>query len=130
MSTLFITCGVQGAGKTTLARSLEKEHKAIRFTPDEWLRELFPQQETRVTPEVRAAIESLAENFKQTQDQTFNFSWSFLRAVPIVPNAHPMAGGRQPASGATLPLGRACDPRSGQPRRAGGSGGDGGHRAA
>ncbi len=59
MSTLFITCGVQGAGKTTLARSLEKEHKAIRFTPDEWLRELFPQQETRVTPEVRAAIESL-----------------------------------------------------------------------
>lgn len=59
MSTLFITCGVQGAGKTTLAKTLEKEHKALRFTPDEWLRELFPERHSDVGPAARSAMESL-----------------------------------------------------------------------
>lgn len=42
MAILFITCGLQAAGKTTLARRLEREHSAIRLTADEWLRELHP----------------------------------------------------------------------------------------
>src|SRR5438128_1831063 len=42
MATLFLTCGVQGSGKTTLAKQLERERKAIRLTGDEWLRELLP----------------------------------------------------------------------------------------
>src|SRR4029077_16251739 len=57
--TLFITCGVQGAGKTTLAKTLEREHKAVRFTPDDWLRELFPTPRSDVGAAARAAMESL-----------------------------------------------------------------------
>lgn len=59
MATLFITCGVQGAGKTTLAKRIEKEHQAIRLTPDDWLRELFPAERSDVSPEIRAAMEAL-----------------------------------------------------------------------
>jgi predicted kinase len=41
--TLFITCGLQGSGKTTLAKRLEFEHSALRLTADEWLHELHPE---------------------------------------------------------------------------------------
>jgi len=41
-ATLFITCGLQGAGKTTLAMRLEQEQSALRLTADQWLRELHP----------------------------------------------------------------------------------------
>jgi predicted kinase len=34
-------CGPLGAGKTTLARCLTKEHGAIRFSLDEWVMQLF-----------------------------------------------------------------------------------------
>lgn len=37
---LIIVCGLPGAGKTTLARELESLHRAIRFSPDEWLEQL------------------------------------------------------------------------------------------
>ncbi len=42
MPALFITCGVQGAGKTTLAMRLEGEHRAVRLTADEWILALHP----------------------------------------------------------------------------------------
>jgi len=42
VATLFITCGLQAAGKTTLARRLEREQSALRLTADEWLRQLHP----------------------------------------------------------------------------------------
>jgi predicted kinase len=42
VSTLFLTCGLPGSGKTTLARSLEQEYSALRLTADEWLHELHP----------------------------------------------------------------------------------------
>ena len=42
MATLFITCGVPGSGKTTLAKRLEAEQRAVRLTGDEWLHELYP----------------------------------------------------------------------------------------
>ncbi|WP_302061230.1 AAA family ATPase [Streptomyces sp. A3M-1-3] len=35
MSTLFITCGLPGSGKTTLARRLEQEQSALRLTAAE-----------------------------------------------------------------------------------------------
>ena len=41
MATLFLTVGLPGSGKTTLARQLEREHRAIRFSPDEWMKPLF-----------------------------------------------------------------------------------------
>ncbi|MDE3111721.1 MAG: ATP-binding protein [Chloroflexota bacterium] len=45
MATLFITCGVPGAGKTTVAKRLEVEQKALRLTADEWLHELYTGEE-------------------------------------------------------------------------------------
>ena len=39
--TLFLMVGLPGSGKTTLARQLEVEHKALRLTPDEWIPILY-----------------------------------------------------------------------------------------
>jgi predicted kinase len=33
--------GFLGSGKTTLAKRLELQHSAVRFTPDEWMARLF-----------------------------------------------------------------------------------------
>jgi predicted kinase len=33
--------GLPGAGKTTRARELEREHRALRLSPDEWMLPLF-----------------------------------------------------------------------------------------
>jgi predicted kinase len=44
VATLFITCGVPGSGKTTLAKRLEAEQRAVRLTADEWLHELYPDE--------------------------------------------------------------------------------------
>jgi predicted kinase len=40
--TLYLTCGLPGSGKTTLARGLEQEVPALRLTADDWLHELYP----------------------------------------------------------------------------------------
>ena len=34
---LILTCGLPGAGKTTLARKIAADRKAVRLTKDEWL---------------------------------------------------------------------------------------------
>jgi predicted kinase len=39
--TLYVLCGFIGVGKTTFAKKLEQETKAIRFTPDEWMVDLY-----------------------------------------------------------------------------------------
>jgi predicted kinase len=41
MATAHLLFGFLGAGKTTLARRLELEYGAVRFTPDEWMARLF-----------------------------------------------------------------------------------------
>jgi hypothetical protein len=49
MATAHLIHGYLGAGKTTLARRLERERSAIRLTPDEWMSRLFgpdPHAET------------------------------------------------------------------------------------
>lgn len=38
--TLFLICGLPCSGKTTLAKKLELEKRALRFTPDEWMSRL------------------------------------------------------------------------------------------
>jgi predicted kinase len=37
---LIIVCGLPGSGKTTLSKALERRLRAVRFSPDEWLRAL------------------------------------------------------------------------------------------
>ena len=39
--TLFLTVGLPGTGKTTAARRIELEQKALRLTKDEWVKALF-----------------------------------------------------------------------------------------
>lgn len=56
--TLFLLCGLPGSGKTTLARKLEEERRAVRLTPDDWLRLLFGGDRARAD-EHRTSIEGL-----------------------------------------------------------------------
>lgn len=42
MPTLYLTCGLPGSGKTTLAKQLEQKAPALRLTADEWLHDLYP----------------------------------------------------------------------------------------
>jgi predicted kinase len=39
--TLYVMVGLPGAGKTTRAREIESEARALRLTPDEWMIPLF-----------------------------------------------------------------------------------------
>lgn len=41
-SILHLICGLPGSGKTTLSKRLEVIHKAIRFCPDEWIKDIWP----------------------------------------------------------------------------------------
>ena len=47
--TLHLMVGLPGSGKTTLARRLERELSALRFTPDEWIAGLYGQDLTQAT---------------------------------------------------------------------------------
>jgi predicted kinase len=41
MATLHLICGLPCSGKTTLAKTLEREHSALRLCPDEWITRLY-----------------------------------------------------------------------------------------
>jgi len=43
MATLHLMIGLPCSGKTTLAKQLEQDLNAVRFTPDEWQLQLFGQ---------------------------------------------------------------------------------------
>ena len=62
MATAHLLFGYLGSGKTRFARRLEIEHRAVRFTPDEWMARLFgddpPEQSF---PEKAEAILALLE---------------------------------------------------------------------
>ena len=40
MAMLHLLCGLPGAGKSTLAAKLEREHASMRLSPDEWIARL------------------------------------------------------------------------------------------
>ena len=42
---MVLVVGLPGAGKTSWARRLEVERRAVRFTPDEWMEALFNTNE-------------------------------------------------------------------------------------
>ena len=48
---LILTCGLPGAGKTTLARQLAAERNAVRLTKDEWLWAIGSSPWNRLTGE-------------------------------------------------------------------------------
>lgn len=48
MATLYLICGMAGAGKSTLAKELEITHNAFRLSPDEWIKAII-QDETNDT---------------------------------------------------------------------------------
>lgn len=42
--TLYLTVGLPGTGKTSAARRIEAERRALRLTKDEWVRALFGRE--------------------------------------------------------------------------------------
>ncbi|GAA1178469.1 hypothetical protein GCM10009584_20120 [Ornithinimicrobium humiphilum] len=50
--TLFLTVGLPGTGRTTAARELEQEHRALRLTKDEWVKALYGDENLREAGEV------------------------------------------------------------------------------
>jgi predicted kinase len=58
--TLFLICGLPGAGKTTLARQLEAEHAALRLCADEWIAPLLANPaDTAERDRLRDPVEAL-----------------------------------------------------------------------
>jgi predicted kinase len=55
MPTAFLIYGQIGAGKTTVARKLEEERQAVRFTSDEWVTTLYGAEEGSV-PDFEKAL--------------------------------------------------------------------------
>lgn len=45
MTTLHLTTGLPGTGKTTLAKEIEASTGALRLTPDEWMQPLFGESD-------------------------------------------------------------------------------------
>ena len=44
MSTIYLVSGQIGSGKTTFSKNLEEKTGAVRFSPDEWIIKLHPQE--------------------------------------------------------------------------------------
>lgn len=66
---LYLLVGLPGAGKTTRARQLEVEARALRFTPDEWMISLFGRND----PAARDVLEG-------------RLIWTALRALELHTN--------------------------------------------
>ena len=58
-ATLYLICGLPGAGKTTHARQLELARGAVRLSPDEWITPILLDHSDRAEMDrLRAVIES------------------------------------------------------------------------
>ncbi|MGO6787583.1 AAA family ATPase [Rhizobium ruizarguesonis] len=42
MPTLYLTCGLPGSGKTSVAKIIERDAPALRLTGDDWMHNLYP----------------------------------------------------------------------------------------
>ncbi len=68
MATLHLIHGPVGSGKTTFARQLERETRAVRFTPDEWMLRLYGDR----GPE---------DTFHATLDRVYELVWEHAGRV-------------------------------------------------
>ena len=60
MATLFLICGLPGAGKTTLAKQIERTRPALRLSPDEWIEPLLADVSDKVELDrLRSPVESV-----------------------------------------------------------------------
>jgi len=60
VATLFLICGLPGAGKTTLARQLEQSQSALRLSPDEWIASLLDDAtDTAELDRLRSPVEAI-----------------------------------------------------------------------
>lgn len=58
--TLFLICGLPAAGKTTLAKRIERDRPALRLTPDEWIAHLLsPDWDREELDRLRSPVEML-----------------------------------------------------------------------
>lgn len=59
--TLFLICGLPGAGKTTLAKRIARDRHALRLTPDEWIANLLsPDWDREELDRLRSPVEMLS----------------------------------------------------------------------
>jgi len=58
-TTLHLIIGLPGSGKTTLAKQLERQHSALRLTPDEWVTRLFGVEVTKEADIAHDTVEAL-----------------------------------------------------------------------
>jgi predicted kinase len=56
---LHLICGLPGSGKTTLAKSIAASTGAIRFSPDEWIKDIWNDKAETEGNEFRDQIEQL-----------------------------------------------------------------------
>lgn len=60
MATLFLICGMAGAGKTTLAKQIENAQSAVRLSPDEWIDKIIKDASDKTElDQLRDPVESL-----------------------------------------------------------------------
>src|SRR5512135_1026786 len=68
MATLHLIYGPVGSGKTTFARKLERQIRAVRFTPDEWMLRLYGDRPPAAT-------------FQETLDRLYDLIWEHAERV-------------------------------------------------
>ena len=56
---LHLICGLPGSGKTTLAKSIAASTGAIRFSPDEWIKDIWKDKAETEGNQFRDQVEQL-----------------------------------------------------------------------
>src|ERR1700737_2418943 len=56
---LHLICGLPGSGKTTLAKSIAASAGAIRFSPDEWIKDIWNDKAESEGNQFRDQVEQL-----------------------------------------------------------------------
>lgn len=60
MATLFLICGLPGAGKTTLSKQIEQTQSALRLCPDEWIADILADpHDTAELDRLRTPVETV-----------------------------------------------------------------------